>query len=253
MENLKNILSKPLNSDSKIYNLYHKYLKTMELLKYRLSDKRSNSIIALTFDEPPNENSIRVPKFLNEKEIEATFFVPPDNAEEKYIEETVSLGHEIGGHGWNHGDSEVRNHHQESAFKCFEYLKELYPDIASWRFPGLTASQKGYENIKKAGFRIDSTRGIYYPFQKPKKHLGLKEYPFLRLPPNGQMDIDTESYDAMFDFIIKKLIKLKGVIVLPFHTWYQNDNFTEFKNLINELKNKKLNFKKLIDLESEFR
>lgn len=226
------------------------FLKLKDYFSYKLSEKRNSLTLVLTFDEPPNEKSIRIPEFLNEIGISATFFIPPANAGDKYIERTVSLGHEIGGHGWDHGEEEVKKQHRESAPKCYNFLKNFYSDLSSWRFPGLRTSKEAYENVKEAGFEIDSTQGSYYPVQEVKEYRGLKEYPFLRLPPEGQMDIDTEGYGQMKRFLLDEALDWKGVAVLPFHTWHEDNHFEEFKNLIEKLRDKDVSFKRLIDLDS---
>ncbi len=253
MKSLRNFFRKKLSSQSITYQAYHYYLKARDYLRYIFSEKNESLIIVLTFDDPPDNTSARIPKFLNSEEIGATFFIPPANTEDKLIGETVSLGHEIGGHGWNHGHEEVEKNHVNSAPRCFNYLEDFYPELVSWRFPGLTVkSEKAYENVKNAGFEIDSTRATYYPISKPREYESLEEYPFLRLPPTGQMDIDTKSYTSMSRFIQERSSAWEGIMVLPFHTWYQNKNFDEFKKLIRQLKEKGIEFKRLIDVSSDF-
>lgn len=254
MEKAKNTLRSKIDSESAIYRAYHYLLKSKDHLNYVLSEKRENLKIVLTFDEPPDDVSIRIPKFLNNENIKATFFIPPANAKDSLIEETVSLCHEIGGHGWDHSQEEIDDEHRRSALKCFKYLKKFYPNVISWRFPGLAVkSKRAYENVKKAGFRLDSTRGTYYPISSTSRYNSLEECPFLRLPPSGQMDINTKIYDSMSRFILKVCSSWRGIIVLPFHTWYQNQNFEKFKKLIKGLKRDKVEFKRLIDIRASSR
>lgn len=219
---------------------------------YKFSKKRGEIEIVLTFDDGVDESSIEIPRFLSEKGIRATFFIPPAKTKDRFIQEIVSLGHEVGGHGHNHSEEEAEEHYETAASNCYDHLKEFYPSLVSWRFPGLRTDKEAYKNVKDAGFKIDSTKGSYFPIQKPREHEGLEEYPFTRLPPKGQMDIDTRSYESIQDYLSEKVSKWKGIMVLPFHTYYQEDNFEKFKNLIRELEERDLTFKRLIDVSSEF-
>lgn len=64
----------------------------------------NNKVVALTFDDSPNEYSNEVVDILNQKNIKATFYSTGQNIE-KYPEETryiVSHGHSLGNHSYSH-------------------------------------------------------------------------------------------------------------------------------------------------------
>lgn len=64
----------------------------------------NDKVVALTFDDAPNEYSNEVVDILNQKNIKATFYTIGQNIE-KYPEETkyiVDHGHELGNHSYSH-------------------------------------------------------------------------------------------------------------------------------------------------------
>lgn len=232
-------------------SFYQYFLKIKDYLCYKFSRKRNKLDIILTFDDKVDETSIRIARFLYGENIKATFFIPPAKTEDRFIRKIASLGHEIGGHGYDHSKEEAKENYDRSAAKCYRYLKKFYPSLISWRFPGLRTTKKGFANVRRAGFKIDSSKGVYYPIQNPKKFRGMLEYPFLRLSPRSQMDAGIESYESLKRRILKTISSQKGIVILPFHTNYQNEHFKEFKGLIKELKERKINFKQLRDVGSK--
>lgn len=225
--------------------LYRYFLQISDYLSYKISSKRDKIIVILTFDDEVSKESIRIPRFLNKENISATFFVPPAITKDRIIEEIVSLDHEIGGHGYNHSEVEAKENYEKSALTCFNHLKKFYPPLISWRFPGLRGTKEAYINVKNAGFKIDSSKSIYYPFQYPKMFREFIECPFLRISPRSQMDSGVKSYEFLKRRILNVVSSQRGFLILPFHTNYQNKHFKEFKGLIKKLKGKKVIFKKL--------
>lgn len=226
-------------------SFYRYFLQISDYLCYKISSKRDQNIVVLTFDDKIDKESIRIPRYLNNKNIKATFFIPPARTEDNLIKEIVSLGHEIGGHGYHHSQREARKNYAKSAFACYNHLKKFYPPLVSWRFPGLRGTKEGFKNVKNAGFKVDSSKSMFYPFQTPKKFRNMLECPFLRISLQSQMDTAVKKYEDLKRRIFNVISSRKGVFILPFHTSYQNKHFQKFKGLIKELNKRKIIFKQL--------
>ena len=221
---------------------YFKFKRVSEYFKYLSSRKLRTSIFVLTFDDVVNDSNIEIAEYLYDQNISATFFVPAKLTEREILRGLVKMNHELGGHGYTHSNEE-REEDYLIAKQCMSILKKYDKNVISWRFPWLSYTKKSVKNVLEAGFRIDSSKGCFYPIQNFYKIDGLVELPFLRLPPKWQMDINVE-YNKIFDYVLR-MSKLKGITVLPFHTKYQYSHYKEFRRLIEELIEKEIEFKNL--------
>lgn len=200
-------------------NPYLHLTKISDWFQYHWNSKLTKNIVVLTFDDEP---SLLLSEYLHLKDIKATFFAP---LKSKDIDLVAGMGHEIGNHGIEHTKSEVYELSLPS--RCMRERKAV-----SWRFPFTSWDWKRLMAVKEAGYLLDSTQGSFYPYTKIENEDGLYEFPFLRLS-EGQMDVNEKVYPT--DYILDKVIRFKGIFVLPFHSYYQEEHFEEFKKLIERL------------------
>lgn len=85
-----------------------------EIISQIDTDKK---IVALTFDDGPNENADEILKILDEKNVKATFYLIGEQIESNpdQIKKIVSSGHEIGNHSYTH---------TRMVFKSFDFIAE---------------------------------------------------------------------------------------------------------------------------------
>jgi peptidoglycan/xylan/chitin deacetylase (PgdA/CDA1 family) len=224
--------------------IYFSLLKSKEFLGYKTKRKLNMPVVVLTFDDIPDKNSMQIPRYLAKHKISATFFVPACT-EDHLLKDIVALGHELGGHGWSHEKSE-RQDEYKNAREIFARLRKFDKNAISWRFPWLSYTAKSIDNVKAAGFSIDSSVGTFFP-QNCAAALGsMHEIKFLRLPTKYWMDLDGDQ-KLIRRFILRKTAKEKGIIVLPFHIYEQEKNFDDFCIIIQELQNKGMKFYNLRD------
>jgi peptidoglycan/xylan/chitin deacetylase (PgdA/CDA1 family) len=215
--------------------MYFSCLKAKEFISYNFGKKEiKNSIIVITFDDAVDTSNIKIPRFLASERIKATFFVPPRLVRTRILAELSKMGHELAGHGFRHIKDERTEEYKESAKKCMSMLKKYDPDIVSWRFPWLSYSKKCVQNVRNAGFVVDSSVHCFYAQQRAGNLLTMKEIRFLRLPTPHGMDLESSSYRNIKEYILKKS-RESGIIVLPFHVYEQAGHFGSFCALIKSL------------------
>jgi peptidoglycan/xylan/chitin deacetylase (PgdA/CDA1 family) len=202
-------------------------------------------IVVLTFDDTPSKESMKLPLFLAKKKIPAAFFIPA-SSNYIFLSQIAKMGHELGGHGFEHKSQEKQGSYEITAKKSHEILKKYDKNVASWRFPFLSYDEKCVKNVRLAGFCIDSSAGSFYP-QKKLERLGeLEQVRFLRLPTRYWMDLGGEPQKT-YEYILRKIRRSGGVFVLPFHIHEQASHFKEFQAFIEKLQSENVEFMQLRD------
>jgi peptidoglycan/xylan/chitin deacetylase (PgdA/CDA1 family) len=134
--------------------------------------KTNKKIIALTFDDGPNEPyTSEILDILDSYNFKATFFVVGDNAlkHPETIKKIISSGHEIGCHGQSH--SFMKYIYEPTFFeelsKCKKTLNDLdVKNIKLVRTPWLMKNWAIFGGLKKAGFKF-IVGGKYSSFFEP--------------------------------------------------------------------------------------
>ena len=110
----------------------------------------------------------------------------------------------------------------------------------------MSYTAKSVDNVKSAGFLIDSSVGSFYP-QNSASLLGpMREMKFLRLPTKYWMDLGGNQ-DLIREHILRHAAKRKGIIVLPFHIYEQEKNFGGFCATVQKLRSMEMEFCNLRD------
>ncbi|MBI4170698.1 MAG: polysaccharide deacetylase family protein [Candidatus Aenigmarchaeota archaeon] len=220
---------------------YFFFKRVVEYLGYVSSGRAKRKIVVLTFDDYIDAKNIEIAEYLKSRHIPATFFLTLDQTKPEIIKQLVNMAHEIAGHSLSHSREEREGSYQ-SAKECYKELSKYDGNVVSWRFPWTSRDEQSVENVKNAGFSIDSSVGTFYPVKKLLDLGTLYEIPWLRLPKQWQMDVNEEDYAIIKNYIIKSVESKNGIFVLGFHTYYQYKKFQEFKDLI----------EKLVEMEVEF-
>lgn len=220
---------------------YFLFSRFFERVRYALGPASSRTIVVLTFDDEVTNETLGVPTFLAERGIRATFFVPAETTSRAILSSLVRMGHELGGHSLRHDRSE-REHQYVSARRCRDILKRFDPRVRSWRFPWTSRDAQSVANVRAAGFMIDSSRGALYPAKKLGRLGGLDEIPWIRLPRTWQMDINESDYGIVRRYVLAHVAKHRGVHVLGLHTYYQHRHLAEFKDFIETLRERNIEF-----------
>lgn len=217
-----------------------------EFLAYALSRRTKRRIVVLTFDDDVTEETIAVAEHLNSWGIRATFFLTLNKTKPEIIKRIAAMTHELGGHSLGHSREE-RSSGYATATACFAELKKYDSSVMSWRFPWTSKDTDCIRNVKNAGFVLDSSVGTFYPVKKLRRLGALHEIPWLRLPRAWQMDVNENDYSLVKSHIIRMVSSRAGVFVLGFHTYHQYRHFSEFKDLLEKLKNLGVEFLTLRD------
>ena len=134
--------------------------------------KTNKKIIALTFDDGPNEPyTSEILDILDSYNFKATFFVVGDNAlkHPETIKKIISSGHEIGCHGQSH--SFMKYIYEPTFFeelsKCKKTLNDFdVKNIKLVRTPWLMKNWAIFGGLKKTGFKF-IVGGKYSSFFEP--------------------------------------------------------------------------------------
>ncbi len=208
---------------------------------YKFSRQTKRKIVVLTFDDYVDSKSIELAEYLKSKNIPATFFLTINQTEPEIIKQLVGMAHEIGGHSISHSREEREKNYQ-SALQCYKELSMYDGNVKSWRFPWTSKDKQSIENVKNAGFVLDSSIGTFYPVKKLMHFGALYEIPWLRLPRQWQMDVNEDDYSVIKNYIIKSVASKNGIFVLGLHAYHQYKNFAKFKDLIENLAKLKVEF-----------
>jgi peptidoglycan/xylan/chitin deacetylase (PgdA/CDA1 family) len=113
----------------------------------------------------------RILRFLRERDLPATFFVPGHTVE-SFPAETASIleaGHEVGHHSYAHVDPSYQTHDEERADmeRAFAVLERIGVTPLGFRSPSADLSSSTLELIEELGFLYDSslTTDDYRPFR----------------------------------------------------------------------------------------
>lgn len=115
--------------------------------------------------EPDGEIKPLAEELLNifsNRGIEATFFFTGEIAQyyPELVKQVSKNGHEIGSHNWEHKDytNENREQFYEHLIKSKNLLEELSgQEVLGYRAPNSTLSSYMIEDLRKAGFKYDSS------------------------------------------------------------------------------------------------
>ncbi|MFH1451651.1 MAG: polysaccharide deacetylase family protein [archaeon] len=111
------------------------------LTRFYFHGNRNSRKVALTFDDSPSEETLKILKVLKKYNAKATFFVCGKRIKgrEKIIKKIISEGHEVGNHTWDHSSLLLK-----SKKFCIEQIS------------------KTDELLKKFGVRSDLFRPPYF-------------------------------------------------------------------------------------------
>lgn len=120
---------------------------------YPVPDK----LIALTFDDGPNEDMAAMLDVLNEYEAKATFFVVGRKIDKKtgeYISRAYSEGHEIGNHSFSHEDMALKSDEEvlEDIGKTQTLVKDITGTEPVWYRPPFFSIGAGHHSLIQMPF-----------------------------------------------------------------------------------------------------
>lgn len=209
----------------------------------KMALKKNEYYVCLTFDDRVTRKEKKILRFLEEKRISATFFVPFASLDEALIQELRAGNHELGWHGYNHTHSDM----EDSYAKALELSKDLIlqEKVISVRLPYLKRKETFYHNLRRYGLKVDSSFGSHHfpskTYNQLHKKYGLFELPIFELPTKHKMDIDIGNYDELMSCVLSGLRKGE-VLVIGFHGCEQIKHWKKFKELINKLIREKVCF-----------
>ncbi len=200
-----------------------------EIIDHKDTEKK---LVALTFDDGPNENTDEILRILEEKSVRATFFLIGENIEKNASEakKIVAAGHQLGNHSYSH---------TRMIFKS----------------PGFVASEIEKTNtlIKDAGYAGEITfRPPYgkklfvlpmYLNQHHIKTIMWNHDPLQELPPT--------STSQEMSVYVSENAKPGSIILI--HPWYglENNSRDAIPNIIDRLKEKGFEFVTVHELLAE--
>jgi peptidoglycan-N-acetylglucosamine deacetylase len=153
-------------------------------------------------------------KVLQEENVPSTFFTTGQVAEmyPEKVEQLVSLGHELGSHGFSHEDFTTLDEQRarEDIQKSVAILRQ-FSSVTSFRAPYLKFPDTYLRLLQDEGFLLDSSQAKY----KLSYYQKSLPSPLRRVPVSM-----SSSHLRLPEWILKPYLNaLKGPVVLYVHPW----------------------------------
>ena len=197
-----------------------------EIINHKNTEKK---LVALTFDDGPNENTDEILKILEEKNIKVTFYLIGEQIEENKVGATKinNAGHQIGNHSYTHS---------RMVFKSPQFISSEIEQTNS------LIRKIGYQG--EITFRPPYGKKLFilpiYLGQKDIKTIMWDVDPLQSLPA-------TASSQEIANFVVENTNS--GSIILV-HPWYGKENSSReaISIIIDSLRNKGYEFVTVNDL-----
>lgn len=137
---------------------------------YFHGDRKQNRI-ALTFDDGPSNETLKVLEILDANDAKATFFLWGERIKgrEDIVLQAIKAGHEIANHTYSHKRLWFKSSSfvEEDIKRCDEELKRVGIETDIFRFPGFQFGPRSFRVCRKLGKKMIFTDMMSHDWYEP--------------------------------------------------------------------------------------